>query len=87
MAIAGALCVERADIGSLLAAARANPLVTLPVRAKLHSWLADYLALGARDAAAARAELDRSLAIAPYNPSNRLKRPTQLAFLLGEYSE
>lgn len=86
MAIAGALCVERADIESLFAAARANPLVTLPVRAKLHSWLADYLALGARDAAAARAELDRSLAIAPYNPSNRLKR-AQLAFLLGEYSE
>lgn len=86
MAIAGALCAGRADIESLFAAARANATVSPPVRAILHSWLADYLALGARDAAAARAELDRSLAIAPYNPSNRLKR-AQLAFLLGERAE
>ncbi|PKO66636.1 MAG: pilus assembly protein PilF [Betaproteobacteria bacterium HGW-Betaproteobacteria-14] len=86
MAIAGALCVERADVESLFAAARANPLVTRSVRAKLHSWLADYLVLGARDAAAARAELDLSLAIAPYNPSNRLKR-AQLALLLGQHEE
>lgn len=86
MAIAGTLCLERMDIESLFAAARANPTVTPPVRAKLHSWLADYLALGVRDLTAARAELDRSLAIAPYNPSNRLKR-AQLAFLLGEHAE
>lgn len=86
MAIAGTLCLERADIETLFAAARANPTATPPVRVKLHSWLADYLALGARDLAAARAELDQSLAIAPYNPSNRLKR-AQLAFLLDEHAE
>lgn len=86
MAIAGALCLDRADIESLFAAARANARVTPPVRAKLHSWLADYLALGARDAAAARAEIDQSLAIAPYNLSNRLKR-AQLAYLLKDYAD
>lgn len=86
MAIAGTLCLDRVDIESLFGAARANPTVTPPVRAKLHSWLADYLALGARDPVAARVELDQSLAIAPYNPSNRLKR-AQLAFLLGEHAE
>lgn len=85
MSIAGALCLKRIDIETLFSSARANPSVTPPVRAKLHSWLADYLMLGARDAAAARDELDKSLAIAPYNPSNRLKR-AQLAFLLGDYS-
>lgn len=86
MAIAGALCLERADIESLFAAARANARVTPPVRAKLHSWLADYLVLGARDVAAALTELDRSLAIAPYNLSNRLKR-AQLAYLLKDYAD
>jgi len=86
MAIAGALCAGRADIEALFAAARANPAVTPPVRAKLHSWLADYLVLGARDAAAATVELDQSLALAPYNPSNRLKR-AQLAFLLKDFAD
>jgi hypothetical protein len=86
MAIGGALCLERADIERFFAAARANPSVTLSVRAKLHSWLADYLTLRARDLPAAVAELDQSLAIAPYNPSNRLKR-AQLSFLLGRRAE
>lgn len=86
MAIAGTLCVERKDIEFMFAAARSNPTVSPSVRAKLDSWLADYLVLGARDVAAALTELDRSLAIAPYNPSNRMKR-AQLAFLLGEHAE
>lgn len=86
MAIVGTLCLDRVDIELLFAAARANPSVTPSVRAKLHSWLADYLALGMHDAGAARTELDQSLAIAPYNPSNRLKR-AQLSFLLGEHAE
>lgn len=86
MAIAGTLCLDRTDIETLFAAARANPTVTPGVRAILHSWLADYLVLGARDPAAARAELDQALAIAPYNPSNRLKR-AQLALLLGRHEE
>ena len=84
MAVAGALCLERADVESLFAAARDNPSVKPAVRAKLLSWQADYLALGARDPAAARDALDQSLALAPYNPSNRLKR-AQLAFLLRDY--
>lgn len=86
MAIAGALCLERADIAALFAAARANPTVTPGVRAILHSWLADYLALGARDPAAALTVLDQALAIAPYNSSNRLKR-AQLVLLLGRHDE
>lgn len=86
MAIAGTLCLVQSDIESLFAGARANPSVTPSVRAKLHSWLADYLVLGARDPAAARAELEQSLAIDPYNPSNRLKH-AQLLFLLGEHAE
>lgn len=83
MAISGTLCLERADIERLFAAARANPTASPHVRAMLHSWLADYLTLRARDLPAARAELERSLAIAPYNPSNRLKL-AQLAYLQGQ---
>ena len=86
MSIAGALCLERADVEWLFAAARANPTVSAHVRAMLHSWLADYLALGARDLPAAEAELERSLALVPHNPSNRLKR-AQLDFLGGRYVE
>lgn len=85
-AIDGTLCLERSDIERLFAAAGSNPGISAGVRVLLHSWLADYLALGARDLAAATVELDRSLAIAPYNPSNRLKR-AQLAFLLGRHAE
>lgn len=86
MSISGTLCLERADIEKLFASARSNPTVAANVRAMLHSWLADYLALGVRDLPAAEAELDRSLALAPYNPSNRLKR-AQLAFLQGRREE
>lgn len=86
MAIAGTVCLGRQDVESLFAAAGANARLAPPVRARLHSWLADYLVLGARDLVAARTELDRSLSIAPYNRSNRLKR-AQLAFLLGEHAE
>ncbi|MDX9995968.1 MAG: hypothetical protein RBS28_11655 [Rhodocyclaceae bacterium] len=86
MAIAGTVCLVRQDVESLFAAAGANTRLALPVRARFHSWLADYLVLGARDPVAAKTELDRSLGIAPYNRSNRLKR-AQLAFLLEEYAE
>jgi tetratricopeptide (TPR) repeat protein len=86
MSIDGALCLDRPDIELLFDAARANPTVAAPIRAMLHSWLADYLWLRARDLPAAQAELDRALTIAPYNPSNRLKR-AQLAFLQRRYEE
>ncbi len=86
MAIAGTVCLGRQDVESLFAAAGDNGRLALPARARLHSWLADYLVLGVRDPVAAQTELDRSLKIAPYNRSNRLKR-AQLAFLLGEYAE
>lgn len=86
MTIEGTLCLQRDDVENLFAAARANPTVSHGVRAMLHSWLADYLTLVARDLPAAVAELDRSLALVPHNPSNRLKR-AQLDFLLGRYAE
>lgn len=86
MSIDGTLCLERADIEDIFAAARTNRTVTPHLRAMLHSWLADYLALRVRDLPAATAELDRSLALVPYTPSNRLKR-AQLDFLLGRYEE
>lgn len=85
METAGSQCLARSDVERLFAAARSNPTVSPHVRSLLHSWLADYLALGARDLPAAEIELDRALAIAPHNPSNRLKR-AQLDFLLGRYS-
>lgn len=86
MAINGTLCLERADIEDIFAAARTNSTVAPHLRAMLHSWLADYLALGARDLPAAVTELDRSLALVPHTPSNRFKR-AQLDFLLGRYEE
>ncbi len=86
MSNAGTLCLSRAEIERLFAAAGANPTTTLSTRAVLHSWLADYMTLTVRDLPLAQAELDKSLAIAPYNSSNRLKR-AQLAFLQGHYDE
>ena len=86
MSIDGSLCLEQADIEELFAAARANKTVAPHIRAMLHSWLADYLTLRAHDLPAAAAELDRSLALVPHVPSNRLKR-AQLDFLLGRYAE
>ena len=86
MSNAGTLCLSRSEVERLFAAAGANPTTTLSSRAILHSWLADYLTLTVRDLPAAQAELDKSLAIAPYNPSNQLKR-AQLAFLQGHRDE
>jgi hypothetical protein len=83
MAIAGTICLERADIDSLFAAALANKTVSPGVAAMLHSWHADYLWLGQKDMPAARAALARSLKLNPGNPSNRLKW-AQLLFLDGE---
>lgn len=82
MSVAGSLCLQRADVESIFAAALANPTVASHIRAILHSWLADYLTLAAHDLSAAQAALDKSLAIAPHNASNRLKR-AQLAYLQG----
>lgn len=86
MTIAGSLCLARPEVERLFAAARANPAVSPPVRSLLHSWLADYLTLGARDLPAAVIELERALAITPHKPSDRLKR-AQLDFLLGRFAE
>lgn len=85
METAGSRCLARHDVERLFAAARSNPTVSPHVRIRLHSWLADYLALGARDLPAAEIELDRALAIAPHDPSNRLKR-AQLDFLQGRHA-
>jgi len=83
MAIAGTLCLERTEIERLFVAAGNNPTASPAFRSMLHSWLADYLTLHARDLPSAMVELDLSLAISPDSASNRLKR-AQLAFLLGE---
>lgn len=85
MEVAGSQCLARTDVERLFAAAHSNQTVSPHVHSLLHSWLADYLALGPRDLPAAENELDRALAIAPHNPSNRLKR-AQLDFLLGRYA-
>jgi hypothetical protein len=86
MSIAGNLCLSRKDIEQLFAAALANPTAATHSRAELHSWLADYLVLRERDLPAAQAELDRALAIAPYNSSNLLKLG-QLAILNGRLAD
>ena len=86
MAIEGSLCLARPEMERLFAAAQANPRLGPHPRMLMHSWLADYLALKARDLPAATAELDRALAISPHHPSNRLKR-AQLDFLQGRYKE
>lgn len=86
MSIEGSLCLARPEVERLFAAAQANTRVGAHPRMLMHSWLADYYALKARDLPAATAELDRALAISPHNPSNRLKR-AQLDFLQGRYKE
>jgi len=79
-------CIGRGMVERLFGAAHANPSVPLHARADLHAWLADYLVLRARDLPAARAELDRALALAPYNPGNRL-RLVQLDLLQGRFGD
>ena len=83
MAIAGSICLDRADVDSLFAAAIANPGVSKGVGAMLHSWHADYLWLRESDLPAARAALRQSLALNSWSPSNRLKW-AQLQFIVGE---
>lgn len=83
MAIKGSICLARPDIDALFAAALANPSVSPPVQAMLHSWHADYLWLQAHDLPAAGAALAQSLKLNPANPSNRLKW-AQLLFIAGE---
>lgn len=86
MSISGSLCLRRMDVERLFSSALANPTAAPHRRADLHSWQADYLVLGARDLAAGLAELDRALAVAPYNSGNRLKR-AQLSILQGHPDE
>lgn len=86
LSINGALCLDRPDVEALFFAADSNPSTSAYVRAILYSWLADYRMLVVRDLPAAEAALESSLAIAPYNSSNRLKQ-AQLAFLQGHYDK
>jgi len=83
MSVDGSLCLDRADVDGLFAAALANPGVAPWTQVILHSWHADYLWLREHDIAAARGELGRSLKLNPANPSNRLKW-AQLMFISGE---
>jgi hypothetical protein len=83
MSIAGSVCLNRAEIDRLFAAALANPGVGSGVAATLHSWYADYLWLKEKDLPAARGALALSLKLNPANPSNRLKW-AQLLYLDGE---
>ncbi len=84
MAIAGTVCLGRADVNGLFAAALTNPVVSSGVAAMLHSWHADYLWLSQHDMNAARSALAQSLKLNPGNPSNRLKW-AQLLYLDGEW--
>lgn len=86
MAIAGTLCLTRQDMQALFNAALSNNAASHHVRAKLYSWLADYLLLRERDLPAAQHALGQSLILAPANASNRLKW-AQLLFLLGQEKE
>jgi len=82
-AIAEQSCLRRPDVEALFQAASDNPGVVPEVRAMLYSWRADYLWLRERDLPAAKAALDRSLALNPGNPSNRLKW-AQLLWIAGD---
>ena len=82
MLVMGAICLERHDVDALFEAALANPRISQGIQAKLHSWHADYLWLHEYDLPAARSALSQSLALVPYNPSNRLKW-AQLVLLEG----
>lgn len=84
MAIGGSLCLMRPDIEALFIAALSNPTVPPHVRATIHSWLADYLALEAHDLSAAEIELTKALALVPTNASSQLKLAQVLA-LQGQY--
>ncbi|MDP1526685.1 MAG: tetratricopeptide repeat protein [Rhodocyclaceae bacterium] len=86
MSIAGTLCLERDSVELLFSAALANKTASNHVRSFIHSWLADYRMLAARDVSAAVEALDKSLALAPHNPSNRLKR-AQLAYLQQQWQQ
>lgn len=81
-----AACLGRKDTDTLFAAAIENPRLSPGVRAKLHSWHADYLWLQERDLPSARDALRKSLALVPANASNRLKW-AQLILLGGESAE
>lgn len=83
MAIKNAICLGRKDVDALFAAALENPRTAPGLRAKLHSWHADYLWLHERDLASARTALSLSLTLVPANPSNRFKW-AQLILLGGE---
>lgn len=83
MSITGSICLTRADIDGLFAAALANPGVSPGIRAMLHSWHADYLWLHEHDIVAARSALGKSLTLNPSNSSNRLKW-AQLILISGE---
>lgn len=83
MSVDSGICLQRADVDGLFAAALANPDVSLYNAAILHSWHADYLWLREGDMRAARDALRRSLAINPLNASTRLKQ-AQLLLLSGE---
>ena len=83
MTVAGSVCLGRADVDGLFAAAIANPGVSPGVRAILHSWHSDYLWLHEKDLSAAFVALGHSLTLVPSNTSNRLKL-AQLRFIAGE---
>lgn len=83
MSIAGTLCLQRKDVEGLFSATLDNKTVSPFVESLLYSWLADYLTLVVHDLPAAQSALGKSLLIAPWNSSNRLKQ-VQLAFLLGQ---
>ncbi len=86
MSIAGSLCLERDEVETLFSAALTNSTASHDVRSAIHSWQADYRMLAAKDVPGAVEALEQSLALAPHNPSNRLKR-AQLAYLQQQWKQ
>ncbi|MBU0499960.1 MAG: tetratricopeptide repeat protein [Gammaproteobacteria bacterium] len=86
MGIAGTLCLSRTEVERLFSSTIANKQTSPSLEAILYSWLADYLALAAKDLPAAQSQLDKSLSIMPDNQSNLVKL-AQLAFLQGNKSQ
>lgn len=83
MQIKGSICLAREDVDSLFNAALRNPRIADHVKAKLHSWHADYLWLSEGDLLSARSSLGQALLLSPWNASNRFKW-VQLTFLSGD---
>ena len=86
MAIAGNLCLDEDQVRRIFHAKLADSSAPARVRARLHSWFADYLVLRMKDLEGARGELGKALELVPNHPGNLLKL-TQIFILEGDKTE